>query len=658
MIFDPNALVLQRDTGPEVPEDILKDATALSKSPCTPDEALAGLKRFLPVLQTARLDTNFVLACATLVEKQRFKDGMLDFWSGMQVLLHDHDMPLRMLMRWYLREKQAEEGMIRLRHLLPNSDTDICEGQRMVMAMHELQLFHDLDAWIRPMLSRLPDAAPLRLSYIRSLYDQGRFYEAFEQVNALPEDLKLSASQQKMIDAIEQKSQVMSGSELVDRDDIIARLAVLAQSYPVRPRSPEGRLGNVVFFTGQLGAGGAERQLTRIATAMHTARRESGHINGTKLAGDIRVCVRHVNAATSSDFFLPVLQEAEVDVTTLVDTPMVGVEDLPAYIDQEFRDLLELMPRDLMENTCKLIQYFRENETEVAYLWQDGGVMASALAALAAGVPCIIASFRGKPPNMRPELMRQHMPVLFKTLATQTRVRFSANNNSSARSYEEWLGMENGAIQVIYNATPPILPDGTPQDEEWWEDVCARSPQCTQTVLGVFRYDHNKRPKFWIETAMELARQNSHIRFVIVGAGVELAQCRVMVEAAGMQDRIFLAGARSHVGYFMHNADLLMHLARMEGLPNVIIEAQLSGLPVLATPAGGTEEIVQDGITGLILSDNIDPPGNEVLDKLNSLLLNPDKLHAMGQAGKARSETLFLPGNILERTISLFKDTI
>jgi glycosyltransferase involved in cell wall biosynthesis len=113
-------------------------------------------------------------------------------------------------------------------------------------------------------------------------------------------------------------------------------------------------------------------------------------------------------------------------------------------------------------------------------------------------------------------------------------------------------------------------------------------------------------------------------------------------------------GIRSNVGFYMHRADLLMHLAQMEGLPNVLIESQLVGTPVLATPAGGTSEVVEHAITGAILTEADTLPEQELDIALAGLLADQNLLARFGAAAMERSRDRFSVDTILKRTTDLF----
>lgn len=113
---------------------------------------------------------------------------------------------------------------------------------------------------------------------------------------------------------------------------------------------------------------------------------------------------------------------------------------------------------------------------------------------------------------------------------------------------------------------------------------------------------------------------NPDTRFIVVGEGLLLPEMKSLVSELNVENRVFLTGVSEAVHFWMEKADLLMHLAIVEGLANVIIEAQIMGTPVLATPAGGTPEIVEHGETGHLLSDSNELSEQEILDSLELLL--------------------------------------
>lgn len=634
------------------PDHLVQDAEKLSVEISSVADAQAALSRLMPQVQQYRPDDRLLVACGMLLEKLRLTEGMLDVWSNLQLQFPDNIVALRMLMRWYRRSRQVDEGVQRLSQLISLPISSVDQAEKALVGYTELRTFDLIDVMILPVLATFPDARALRIRYIQCLVAQERFVEAAAVAREIQGRDKLGASSAQLLEQVECAVRSMQNAQIVDSVGAIARAVDCFQGRVLRPPMPGG-LGPVVFFTGQLGAGGAERQMTRLAAAMKARFNAGEMIAGQRLLVAPRVCVRHVTASSGADFFLPVLREAGVETTILTDVRLPTLDDVEGLTDR-LRDLLLMLPEDLQHNTLKLVPYFRQTRADVAYLWQDGGVLAAALAALIAGVPRIITSFRGLPPNLRPELMRPQMPHLLRALIKVPGVSFSANSASVALAYEDWLGLAPGTVGVMPNAVPPVLPEGDADDEAIWQGVLDRSADCTRTVLGIFRFDQNKRPEFWVQNAAAYVRRHRDTRFAILGRGHHFQRCQDLIADLGVQDRVFLCGATRHVGFYLHKADLVMHLARMEGLPNVLIEAHLAGVAVLATPAGGTAEVVEHGATGHILSQSDDPDAAEIQSALEQMLQDPARLGEMGQVALSQAKQRFLLDQILGRTVTLF----
>lgn len=634
------------------PESLIEEAQRLSHVALSPDDATAAYLRIAAELPRYAPDVRLFVACALLLEKRRMTDGMFAAWTDLQTVFPTEPIVVRMLMRWYRRSRQIEEGLQRLHQITPDLNANVDVAELRLQGYQELNAYTEIDKMMAKLLSANTGERNLRVKYIQALMKQKRFHAAALVARDIDNRERLGPGSQALIKEAEAQASRMNLTDSEDVTNEIGQIVGRLRSRHSRPVSADG-IGPLLFFTGQLGAGGAERQFTRLAAALQSVWEGNLQVGPHRLLAPPVVCVRHATASTGADFFLPVLKSAGVRTEVLANLPLPDRDALCSSFP-ELAEILPLLPEDLQQNTLKLLPLFRNARIETAYLWQDGGVLTAALAALLAGVPRIITSFRGLPPNLRPELMRPQMPKLFTELARLPGVSFTANSLATAVAYEEWLGLPAGFVQIIHNAVPTPAPEGAAEDEAIWAKIVDASPDCNKTVLGIFRFDHNKRPDMWVRSAISYAKRHLDTRFLILGTGVELASCRQLIEEAGMNNRVFLPGATRQVGYFLHRADLVMHLARFEGLPNVLIEAQLAGRPVLATPAGGTAEIVAHGKTGLILGDNLHPDPSEIQHGLDFLLSDRERLRQMGSAAKNLNQHRFQLDRILQATLSLF----
>lgn len=625
---------------PALPAGFSEEIYKLCLDITSPEVARATFDQLQPLLGQYRADGKLAVACGLLAEKRRDAEDMGAVWAKLHALCPENETTLRMHMRWYRREGRVEEGLGQLERLYPNSWYSLTKAHRMTLGLSELKAWDDLDTLMSTVLVLHSHDRALRMTYIKALSEQSRFPDAARIAAGVYKRDRMGEASQNLLADVENKARIL---QLLGRSaaaDVIKDIFRMAPA----PR-PMGRAKSLVFFSGQLGTGGAERQMTRIASA-YQARSDAGH------GGPVpQVWVKHANAATGADFYRAPLAQAGVCTRVLSEEPEGTLDTIP----KDIASLLDLLSPDIRHHTLQLTKMFREAETDVAYLWQDGGIVQSAIAAVLAGVPRIVTSFRGLPPNLRPQFLRAEMPVLYGALARLPHVSFTANSQRTAAAYEDWLNLPAGKVAVIPNAIPGVAPDGDDSDQEFWFDVLAASETCDKTVLGVFRFDENKRPLAWINAAARYLETSDDTRFVLLGDGVLKDRARAEIDRLGLGHRIFLAGIRTNVGFYMHRADLLMHLAQMEGLPNVLIEAQLAGTPVLATPAGGTDEVVEDGTTGLLLSDAKKLPEEELDAALRTLLNDQEALARFGAAALIHSGDRFSVDTILDSTITLFE---
>jgi glycosyltransferase involved in cell wall biosynthesis len=139
-----------------------------------------------------------------------------------------------------------------------------------------------------------------------------------------------------------------------------------------------------------------------------------------------------------------------------------------------------------------------------------------------------------------------------------------------------------------------------------------------------------------------LSRSNKRDRFhlLVVGTGPDEAACRQLAADRGIPNAVTFLGWRSagDTEAFLAAGDVLALPSEIEGLPYVVLEAMASGLPVIAGNVYGLPEVVEDGVTGLLVDPN---RIEEITAALERLAENEELRHAMGEAARARFERYF-----------------
>jgi glycosyltransferase involved in cell wall biosynthesis len=153
-------------------------------------------------------------------------------------------------------------------------------------------------------------------------------------------------------------------------------------------------------------------------------------------------------------------------------------------------------------------------------------------------------------------------------------------------------------------------------------------------IVGQMRRDRQKG----YPGIIEAARCIPDARFCFCGDGHGRPEIEALVHRARLEDRITLVGERRDVPAFLRTLDIYIQPSRWEGFPHAILEAMAAGLPVVATRVGGIPEMVEDGVTGIII------PRDQVralAEAIRFLLDDPRRARQMGKAGRSRVEKHF-----------------
>jgi glycosyltransferase involved in cell wall biosynthesis len=160
-----------------------------------------------------------------------------------------------------------------------------------------------------------------------------------------------------------------------------------------------------------------------------------------------------------------------------------------------------------------------------------------------------------------------------------------------------------------------------------------RSSNGSIRLLTVGRLCPQKRMDRFLSVVARLRRQKGpKINATIAGAGPLRDALEKRAAELGISDAVEFAGGVSDVERLYRQADIFALTSDYEGLPNVLLEAMASGLPVVATSVGGVPPIVHDGETGFL----VPPADEEAMASAILLLANkPELRRDMGRRGRA-----------------------
>jgi glycosyltransferase involved in cell wall biosynthesis len=168
----------------------------------------------------------------------------------------------------------------------------------------------------------------------------------------------------------------------------------------------------------------------------------------------------------------------------------------------------------------------------------------------------------------------------------------------------------------------------------------------------VGRIEKQKNLGVFLDAAALVLAERPDAKFEIVGDGSLRAHFEAEVERRGLRGTVSLPGTRRDVPSFYAGLDQLWLTSDYEGTPNVVLEALASGLPVVATRVGGTPEVVDDGVTGVLVEAG-DAVG--VASASLALARDPARSAAMGQAAAAAARERFSIAAMVRATEAVYE---
>jgi glycosyltransferase involved in cell wall biosynthesis len=183
------------------------------------------------------------------------------------------------------------------------------------------------------------------------------------------------------------------------------------------------------------------------------------------------------------------------------------------------------------------------------------------------------------------------------------------------------------------------------------QEVVPLFPMDTRVVGTVGHLAGHKGHRYLLEATRELLQAEPDIRVAIVGDGALRQELEAQAARLGIVEQVYFAGFRRDVPALIRGFEIFVFPSTHEGTPNSVLEAMALGKPVVATRAGGTAEIVQDGITGLVVSPR-DPTA--LAHALLYLLRHPEQGKRFGMAGRKRVEEHFTIEHMAGSTLQAY----
>jgi glycosyltransferase involved in cell wall biosynthesis len=181
------------------------------------------------------------------------------------------------------------------------------------------------------------------------------------------------------------------------------------------------------------------------------------------------------------------------------------------------------------------------------------------------------------------------------------------------------------------------------------------SPLPDSPIAGMIaRFDKVKGHDIFIDAIARLKSKVPGLRARCAGEGRLLERLRWQLKPAGLEGVVEFPGRVADKWLFMAGCRVgVVSSLGSEAVSRAALEWMAQGRAVIATKVGGLPDIVDDGVTGLLV-----PPGDPaaLAEALSSLLLDPQKAQAFGRNARARWESEFGLNTFYERTQRIYEE--
>ena len=316
------------------------------------------------------------------------------------------------------------------------------------------------------------------------------------------------------------------------------------------------------------------------------------------------------------------------------------------------------------------------DETDVAGLMRRAGVDVVALNKAGGPDPRTVLRLRAQMRDFSPAVVHTHLPVLEYVLPAarlygrRVRIIHTVHNLAREETRHRVLRAVNrrafshGVVPVALNeevrssicreyALPasavPVVGNGI--DLDAFRGPQRRGPRGAGVrLLCVARLAPAKNHALLLRTVARLRESGRDVSLTLVGDGPLRGALEERARELEISQRVRFAGRRTDTPAFYRDCDLFVLLSDYEGMPMSIIEAMASGLPVVATRAGGVAELVDDGVNGALVEADAAAAAEAI-----AAICDDPALYARLSDGAVRTSSHYSAEAMMEKYVDLYR---
>jgi glycosyltransferase involved in cell wall biosynthesis len=296
-------------------------------------------------------------------------------------------------------------------------------------------------------------------------------------------------------------------------------------------------------------------------------------------------------------------------------------------------------------NIVKLAMKLRESRVKIVHTHGYYAGTFGRLAAITAGISLVFAHVHTSDFTLS---MRNRIIEKVLSFFTRKIICISQHVKGFVESQE---GIRPEKTVLVYNGTGRLFEDAA-------NDSLVGSEKLMDddfVIVSVGSLVENKGHHVLIESVRMLCSEKPPFKVLIAGDGPQRSVLQDYVDRCGLSSTVMFVGVVKDVRQVLRAADIfVLPTVHREGLSLAVLEAMQHGLPVIASRIGGVPELVDDGVTGILVTPN-DP---RILARAIRTLADDKKLRCqMGESGGKKVDRLFRAERMIAQIESLYEST-
>ncbi len=247
--------------------------------------------------------------------------------------------------------------------------------------------------------------------------------------------------------------------------------------------------------------------------------------------------------------------------------------------------------------------------------------------------PPVLLTEHGRPFPDRPSARQ----IVATRMLLEQRDRIVAASESIRRALILNDGLPSERVEVIHSGiVPETLIESSAYRQVVRQEIGV--PSDAFVVLQIAPFDPSQNHALGIRALAQVARERSGVRLVLAGEGPEEKTIRELVHREGLCSHVRFLDGGADQARLLAAADCLLSTGLANDIPTILVQALIAGCPIVATRAGGVEEIVEDRFSGLLACSG---DYGTLADHVLRLHDDPDLRERLGRRGSQRARGIF-----------------